>query len=258
MRVAVLNDIHGNLDALDAVLADVADARAHRIIVGGDVFPGPLPSQTLTRLTSLDIPVQFIYGNGEIAVLDVLAGREPVQVPQPYRAAIRWTAEQLLPEQQHLLAGWPKTLRIDIPGIGPTLFCHGTPRDENEIFTERTAENLLLPLFEPLGVALVVCGHTHMPFDRTVGTTRVVNAGSVGMPFGQTGADWLLIDSAVEFRHTSYDLTKAAETIRASGYPGADEFADRYLLHPPSAEQILAAYAHAELKSGAAAEAPRR
>ena len=97
-------------------------------------------------------------------------------------------------------------------------FCHATPRNENECFTRLTPEDRLTPLFDPLNVAVAVCGHTHMQFDRMVGKTRVVNAGSVGMPFGEPGADWLLLGPDVQLRHTSYDLADAAARIRRTEY----------------------------------------
>ena len=86
-----------------------------------------------------------------------------------------------------------------------------------------------------------------MQFDRTIGATRVVNAGSVGMPFGEPGAYWLLLGPGVELRHTSYDLEAAADRIRATEYPQAQEFAARNVLNPPPEADILQAYARAEL-----------
>jgi diadenosine tetraphosphatase ApaH/serine/threonine PP2A family protein phosphatase len=161
---------------------------------------------------------------------------------------VRWTAEQLTPEHARLLAGWPKTLRLEVAGLGDVLFCHATPRDENECFTRLTPEERLLPIFQGLDVPLVVCGHTHMPFDRTVGKVRVVNAGSVGMPFGEPGADWLLLGPGVQPRHTPYDLTRAGARIRGTAYPQAQEFAERYVLGPPSEAEMLAVFARAELR----------
>jgi hypothetical protein len=169
-----------------------------------------------------------------------MAGREPSAVPEPHRATIRWTANELQPEYQRVLASWPKTVRLTVEGIGDVIFCHGTPRDDNEIFTSLTAEDRLRPVFDPLGVPLVVCGHTHMQFDRMIGKTRVVNAGSVGMPFGEPGADWLLVGPDVEFRHTVYDLDDAAERLRAVNYP--EDFAGRWVLTPPSASEMLKAF----------------
>jgi diadenosine tetraphosphatase ApaH/serine/threonine PP2A family protein phosphatase len=164
------------------------------------------------------------------------------------RGAIRWNGLQLTREDAERVARWPKTVRLPVAGIGSVLFCHGTPRSEDEIFTRATAEELLRPIFDPLDAALIVCGHTHMQFDRRIGRTRVVNAGSVGMPFGRTGADWLLLGPDVQLRQTTYDLAAAAAMVRATPYPQAREFADRYMLNPPSEEEILKAYAGAELR----------
>ena len=96
------------------------------------------------------------------------------------------------------------------------------------------------------GAALVVCGHTHMQFDRTVGTTRIVNAGSVGMPFGAPGAYWLLLGPGVELRRTTYDLENAATRIRATSYPQAESFAATNVIKPPSEESILEMFHSAE------------
>src|ERR1700739_1476905 len=128
------------------------------------------------------------------------------------------------------------------------LFCHATPRNENEIFTRLTRDDPLMAVFAGVKASVVVCGHTHMQFDRVVGGVRVVNAGSVGMPFGKTGADWLILGPKVQFRHTAYDLTKAAERIRQTNYPQAQEFAERYILKPPSEQEMLVLYARAEVR----------
>jgi diadenosine tetraphosphatase ApaH/serine/threonine PP2A family protein phosphatase len=146
-----------------------------------------------------------------------------------------------------VLASWPKTLHLEIPGPGEVLFCHSTPRSETEVFTRLTPEERLLPLFDGLIVSVVVCGHTHMQFDRTIGKTRVVNAGSVGEPYGEPGAYWLLLGPDVELRYTSYDLTKAVERIRATSFPGVEDFV-RDITGPPSETQMLELFTKAELK----------
>jgi putative phosphoesterase len=251
VRVAALYDIHGNLPALEAVLEDVRQARVDHLLVGGDVLPGPIPRETLARLLSLEVPVEFIHGNGDREVLAQMAGTETDwfrNAPEQWRAPVRWTAQQLGSEQRELLARWPLTLRAEIEGLGEVLFCHATPRNDTEIFTCVTAVDRVLPAFSGVKESVVVCGHSHMQFDRMVGKIRVVNAGSVGMPFGKTGADWLLLGPDVDLRHTRYDLAQAAERIRQTAYPGAEEFAARYVLQPPSEEEILQAYARAELK----------
>jgi predicted phosphodiesterase len=250
MRVAVLNDIHGNLPALEAVLSEVREHDIDQMVIGGDVFPGPMPRETLECLLGLELPVQFIYGNGELGMLAQMAAKDPSEVtywgttsgfvlPEPLRELVRWSARQLYPDYQQLLASWPMTLRLAIDGLGEVLFCHGTPRSEVEVFTRLTPEAPLLPLFEGLNVPVVVCGHTHMQFDRMIGTTRVINAGSVGMPFGEPGADWLLLGPDVRLRHTTYDFEKAAVRIRATSYPQAGDFAENSILRPPTEAAML-------------------
>jgi putative phosphoesterase len=247
MRVAALYDIHGNLPALDAVLEEVGQSGVDRIIVGGDVLPGPMPRDTLARLLELDIPVQFIQGNGDRAVVEQMAGIEPHALPEQAREAVRHSAQELQPEHQALVANWPKTLRVAIPPIGDVLFCHATPRNDVEIFTRLTPDDRLVPVFAGLDVSLVICGHTHMQFDRRVARLRVVNAGSVGMPFGAPGAYWVLLGPDVQLRRTPYDLAGAAARIRETNYPQADDFAARNVLQPPSEREILEAFAKAEL-----------
>ena len=258
MRIAALYDIHGNLPALEAVLEEVRHVGEDQVVVGGDVVPGPMPRESLRRLLDLEVPVQFIHGNCERAVLAQLAAIEGGEVtywgtvtgrplPEPDRANMRWSAERLHPEFQPLLARWPRTLRLPIEGLGDTLFCHGTPRCETEVFTRLTSEERLLPHFEPLGASLVVCGHTHMQFDRMVGATRVVNAGSVGNPHGEPGACWLLLGPGVEPRRTHYDLERAAARIRDTGYPQAREFAEG-ILRPVAEAEVLALFSGFELQ----------
>ncbi|HKC55365.1 MAG TPA: metallophosphoesterase family protein [Vicinamibacterales bacterium] len=242
MRVAAIYDIHGNLPALEAVLEEVRQEDVDHVVVGGDVVPGPMVRETLARLLALDVAVRFIQGNCEVAVLEAMAGRDQPAVPEQHRPIIRWMAQHLQFEYGRLLASWPKTLRLDIDGCGQVLFCHGTPRDDNECFTRLTPEDRLLPIFEGLNASLIVCGHTHMQFDRMIGKTRVVNAGSVGMPFGEPGADWLLLGPDVELRHTNYDGITAAERMRATDYPDAQEFVAQYVLKQPSAAEMLDAF----------------
>jgi putative phosphoesterase len=247
MRVAALFDVHGNLPALEAVLEDVRAANVEQIVIGGDVLPGPMPRETLEYLLNLDLPVRFIRGNGDRVVLAQMRGTEPAEVPVQFRDGIRWTAQQLGPEQERVLASWPATLRLEIGGLGDVLFCHATPRNDTDIFTRLTPEDRLVPIFEAVDASLVVCGHTHMQFDRTIGGVRVVNSGSVGMPYGEPGAYWLLLDERVELRRTTYDLEQAARRIRATTYPRAEDFAANSILEPPPEAQILEMLGKVEL-----------
>ena len=251
MRIAALFDIHGNLPALDAVLADVRAARVDRIVVGGDIVVGPMTRDTLARMRAIDLPVDFVYGNCETAVLNRLAGKES-KVPPRYQPIIDWTAEQHR-DDRDVIARWPLTQRIDVPGVGTVLFCHATPRNEDEGFLKTTAEEKIRPLFDNLGADVVVCGHTHMQFDRMVGATQVVNAGSVGMPFGEPGAYWLLLGPGVELRRTAYDLEDAARRIRETSYPVAEEFAAKNVLEPPTERLMLEIFSKVELDARAVA-----
>jgi len=258
MQVAALYDIHGNLPALEAVLKDVHDANVDQVVVGGDIVLGPMPRETLQRLLDLEIPVHFIQGNCELAVLAQMAATDASPVtywgttsgkplPKEDQVIYRWTAQQLQPEYEAVIASWPKTLRLQIEGLGEILFCHGTPRSETEIFTRLTLEERLMPLFEGLDTAIVICGHTHMQFDRKIGRTRVVNAGSVGEPFGKPGAYWVLLGPDVQLRYTPYNLAQASEQILATSHPQAQTAAHN-ILYPPSEQDILELFGKAELK----------
>ncbi len=246
MRVAALYDIHANLPAREAVLEEIAVLRLDRLVIGGDVLPGPMPRETLDALARLSLPVEFIRGNGDRAVLEQMSGTESEGLPVPAREAVRWVAEQLTDEDRLALERWLPTLRLNIPKLGEVLFCHATPRSDTEIFTRATPDERLMPVFAGLGDRVVVCGHTHMPFDRMIDKTRVLNGGSVGMPFGSPAASWLLLGPGVEFRRTEYDLNAAAARVRATAYPQAEEFASRDVLHPRSEKDALALFAKAE------------
>jgi putative phosphoesterase len=242
MRVAVLSDVHGNLPALDAVLAEVRAAGVTLVVVAGDVLPGPMAAECLARLEAFEQPVRYLYGNGERDTLAAIDGTE-LRVPDAVRPAVEWCAAQLSPAQVTALRLWPPTADVEVPGLGHVLCCHATPRSDTEIFTRLTPEAQVAPAFAGVSADLIVCGHTHMAFDRRIGGRRVVNAGSVGMPFGEPGAHWLLLDrGGPRFRHTHYNLEAAAVHLRATGYPDAEAFVERYVLHPPTEADMLAAF----------------
>jgi predicted phosphodiesterase len=200
-------------------------------------------------LMNVDIPMQFIQGNCDREVRAEMTGAGGSTLPEPIRATVRWVATQLGAEDEQLLATWPENVRVKIPELGNVLFCHATPRNDTEIFTRLTNDEHLALVFEEVKDDVVVCGHTHMQFDRSVGKTRVVNAGSVGMPFGPPGAYWLELGPDVQLRCTPYDLSDAAERIRATSYPQAEEFAEHSIRQPPSEEEMLARFARSELRS---------
>jgi len=144
---------------------------------------------------------------------------------------------------------WPATCRMEVSGLGDVLFCHATPRNDSEIFTPTTSEDRLVPIFEQVQADIVVCGHTHMQFERNVGGVRIVNAGSVGQPFQRPpGAYWLLLGPEIEFRHTPYDVQAAADRLRSTGCPMVETLAVRYVLDPPSEVETLELFSSAELQ----------
>jgi predicted phosphodiesterase len=224
MQVAALYDVEGNLPALEAVLQEVEREQPVAIVVGGDMVTGPMPSETLNRLRGLE-HAHFLRGNADRSVVEVKRGERPEGLPDDVVEALIWTSEQLSDEQISFLAGLSQTITLDVDGLGRVCFCHATPRDDNELFTELTPDDAVAELLAGTTEATIVCGHTHMQFDRRIGSWRVVNAGSVGVPWDDGPEPrWALLGPDVSFRRTQLDQERAAETIRATGWPGAEEF----------------------------------
>lgn len=242
MRIATLYDIHGNLPALEAVLVELEEVQPDLIVIGGDVVPGPLPRQTLARLRQLGERARFIRGNGERDVIGAFDDLpfDPI-LGEQVRKNINWTAGQLEQSDRDFLGQWPERLTLSVDGLGNVLFCHATPRNDMDIFTPRSPQERVETFFSGVEAQVVVCGHTHIQFEMQTGGVRILNGGSVGMPYAERpGAYWMLLDpQRVEFRRTEYDLEKAAQRVRESGYPQADEFADENLLKVPSAEEAM-------------------
>jgi putative phosphoesterase len=237
MKIAALYDIHGNLPALNAVLEELEGVRPDLIVVGGDCIPGPMPRQTLERLNQLGDRARFIRGNGEREVVAAFDGLPfAPSMPEEVREVTRWTAQQLERSQRDFLAQLPEQLTLHVEGLGNVLFCHATPRSDVEIFTPITPQERLNIIFSGTEQQIVVCGHTHMQFERQVGSVRILNAGSVGMPYAdRPGAYWLLLGpEGEEFRRTEYDTEVAAQHVRESGYPQAQDFAEENLLKVPT------------------------
>lgn len=236
--VAALYDIHGNLPALEAVLRDVRRSGATRVVVGGDVLPGPMPTECLATLAALDLAVDYISGNGDRTVAELMGGKTPASLPAAAQAVVRWTADQLGAEHRRQISMWQPSLTMTT-GLGDAFFCHATPRNDSEIFTALTPSDAVARAFATVGSAIAVCGHTHMQFDRRVGLLRILNAGSVGMPYGAPGAFWLLIGDRVDLRYTEYDLESAADRLRRTSYPDIESFIQNDMMKPkPEAEMI--------------------
>lgn len=249
MRVAAIYDIHGNLPALDAVLQAIRPEDVDLIVVGGDVVPGPMPQETMARLLDLEVPTRFIHGNGDRVVLAHARGEPIDEVPARYRDSISWTANHLDRTTLRAMEAWPPSCTFEIDGLGDVLFCHATASNDVDCFTRVTPEPRVTRLFAGVTAPTVVCGHTHMQFDRTIGTMRIVNAGSVGAPFAPPrGAHWLLLGPDVQLRHTSYDVDRAAEQMRMTGFPLIEDVTIPYVVNPPPESESLAMFAPADAR----------
>jgi putative phosphoesterase len=228
VRIAVLSDIHGNLPALEAVLAEL---EADLVVVGGDVAAGPLPAETLDALAGLD--ARYVMGNADrlmVAAYD--RGDDPETLEHPIEKLDAWCAQRITREHRDRLAAYEPTVSVD--GI---LFCHGSPRSDEEIITAVSPEERLAPMLDGVTERTVVCGHTHHQFARAVLGKRLLNAGSVGMPYeGRAGAFWLLVtDAEPEPRRTEYDVQAAAAALRASGFPDVEDLIRESLVEPVEA-----------------------
>ncbi|RZS34320.1 putative phosphoesterase [Herbihabitans rhizosphaerae] len=231
--VAVLSDIHGVLPALDAVLAEPDVAAADVVVLPGDIALGPQPAQVVDRLLELGDRARWVHGNCERELLALAHGEAIEEEPSPLA---RWAAAQLRPHHIEALDSLPHNEILDVHGLGDVLFCHATPRDDEEFaLVDSSYERWSAVLAGvPKYVRTIVCGHTHMPYLRLVDRRTVVNPGSVGMPYGNTGAHWALLGgatgAAIQLRRTDYDIeTACAEIVATSGFPGVDSWVDEFV-----------------------------
>ena len=221
MRVAVLADIHGNLPALDAVLADVATAGADAIVLNGDMAVGPMPAQTLERLAGLGERAVWVRGNCERELVDAWDGVLDPGLPEQARVPAEYCATQLERAHRDLLDGLPLSITLQVDGLGPVRFCHATAVSDTAIVLVDSPIASYHAGFAGVTEPAVVLGHTHMPFDRLADRRRFVNPGSVGMPYGTPGAHWALLGPDVTLRCTGYDAQAAGAAMRAAApeYP---------------------------------------
>jgi putative phosphoesterase len=222
--VVALYDVHGNLPALEAVLAEVGDAR---LVFGGDLASGPLPAETLDRIMSLD--ALAIRGNADRELIGAATGG----------LSDSWAQAQLDDRHKAFLAGLPEQVELEVEGVGRVLFCHGSPRSDEEMILRTTPDEWLLEMLGDVEADVVVCGHTHMQFDRRVDRWRVVNAGSVGLPYGAPGAHWLALGPGIKHRRTPFDVEAFAKRVEALDWPKAGRFVEENIRSVPSEEEAL-------------------
>ena len=236
MRVAALYDVHGNLPALDAVLADVEVSKVDEIVVGGDVLFGPLQAECISRLG--DVGATLLAGNCEREILNPSSDRD------------HWCFDRLDEDTRAYVGTWCSTAVREIDGLGRVVFCHATPRRDDEILTALTPDDAMREALCEAGAEVVVAGHTHVQLDRVVaGAPRFVNAGSVGLPYqGAPGAFWAVLGPGVELRRSDYDVQRALDVLGRTGFPGFEAIFPESLRGEVSAES---ATEHFESQRGA-------
>jgi len=228
VRVAALADVHGNAPALKAVLAEVARERVDAIVFCGDLTWGPLPNETLEVVRAIELPVHFVRGNA-----DRMVGTDDSDRG-------RWLAEQHGAEGTEFVNGFDQAVVLDVDGLGPTRFVHGSPRRDDECVTPRTPDERVGEFMAGVPERVVVTAHVHVSYDRQVGDGRLVGPGSVGRPYeGRRGARWAILGPDVDLRSTDYDHEATAEAYRASGIPNVEEFDVDALLNPITRDEII-------------------
>ncbi|MEV5508531.1 metallophosphoesterase family protein [Streptomyces orinoci] len=240
-RVAVLSDVHAVLPAVEAVLAEPDVAAADLIVLTGDIACGPQPAQVMDLLTGLGDKARWIRGNADRELVEYRRGLR-TSIPDPIGPS---AAEGLREEHIDFLAALPTSLTLSVRGLGEVLFCHATPRDDEEVVLVDSGAERWAEVFAGVdpAVGTVVCGHTHMPFTRLAAGRLVVNPGSVGMPYGRAGAHWALLGPDVQLRRTPLDVERAIARIAAdSAFEQAAAWADYFLNARATAEEASALF----------------
>lgn len=238
-RVAVLADVHGNAVALEAVLREVDETAPDLVVFGGDLTWGSLPEETRALVEPLRNAAIFVSGNAERALAEC-AARVAGGAGEELTPRERWMVERHTESTQAFLGGFVEGAVVDIAGLGPVRFCHGSPRSDEELITFATPDARMRALLEGVPERVLVSAHTHLQFDRSVVGIRSVNPGSVGMPYeGRAGgAYWALLGPDVELRRTDYDVDAAVRAYRATDDPLVEQMVE-ILVEPPGPAEVV-------------------
>ncbi|MGP4009059.1 metallophosphoesterase family protein [Streptomyces sp. 4N124] len=235
-RVAVLSDIHANIPAFEAVLAEPDVAAADLVVLCGDLTWGPQPQETYERILALGERALCVRGNADRYAAEIGTAARVADTPRQ-----SWIAAQHSPEAIDFLTRVPFGVVVEIDGLGPVHFCHGSPRSDHELVTPGTPSERFARLSAALDARVLVTGHSHLQFDRVVAGLRSVNPGSVGLPYhsGEPGtAYWALLGPDVRLRAARYDVRDAVARAHRAADPDAERYAGT-LMSPPVPEKIV-------------------
>ncbi|PYZ96616.1 metallophosphatase family protein [Alteribacter lacisalsi] len=193
-KIAAIYDIHGNNFALQAVLREIREENADVVVVGGDVVWGPQPREVMETLMQDRAGFFYIMGNADREVVHRHSTEDGC--PDFVAEMNAWCADQLTKNQVNFLKQLPESKRLSVEGLGNILFIHGSPRSDEEAIRVQTEESKIEEMIKDTREDIIVCGHTHIQFDRSVAGKRIVNAGSVGLQSKANGACWPLSDES--------------------------------------------------------------
>ena len=231
--LAVIADIHGNLAALEAVLADLKQTRADQLVCLGDVASGgPQPHETLRRIQELECPV--VMGNADWELLDESTRKALKTLDVTFFDLATWCAGQLTDADQAFIRTFQTTVRLELDGL-PVLCFHGSPNSYNDEIVATTPDETLAEFFQE-HASLMFGGHTHTQLLRRYQDLTFVNPGSVGLPFevlpdgsvrNPARAEYALLEvvqeqPSITFRRVPYNLNPLLTAAKTSGMPHAE------------------------------------
>jgi predicted phosphodiesterase len=235
-RIAVISDVHGNVPAFKACLADVANADVEGVAILGDLTWGPQPLEVLALVDALTVPVWGVRGNAERAIIDMASGERPFERPGD-----SWLIETHGPDGVAALREFSPSVSVSVGSIGRIRFCHGSPRSDIELLTPATSAAQITEVTSGVPERTFAHGHTHLQYQRVVAERTVFGPGSVGLPYGtngKPGARWALVDDAIELRVSDYDIEDAIDVARSVGYPGIVNY-EKYLRTSITLEELV-------------------
>ena len=223
----MIADVHGNAPAFAAVLEEIEREQPDLIVSCGDLTWGPLPEETYELARGLN--ARWVRGNADRAVLEGASDTERE----------RWMQAHHTDAIREFLGAFEESVVVEVDGLGPVRFCHGSPRSDEECVTPETPEERVREFSAGVEERVIVSAHVHIQFDREAAGIRSVNAGSVGLPYeGRPGAYWALLGPVVELRRCEYDVGAAVERFRTSGQPNVEQIVE-LMLEPPEPREVI-------------------